>query len=91
MPQGLQIWDASGNLIFDTNTAAGRVLGIVNVTAAAAGSTTNAGLTTGTPFWYFQTTTTQYFSKVPTITVSGTTLSWDDVSETNGFIVYGVY
>jgi len=91
MPQGLQIWDTSGNLVFDTNTNAGRVLGNVTVTASTAGSATNAGLTTGRPFWIFQVTTTQYFTKQPAISVSGTTISWDNTAEENGYIVYGVY
>ena len=83
--------DASGNIIFDTNTYAGRVLGIATVTASTSGNASSNGLTTGTPFWSFQTTSTQYFSQVPTISVSGTTISWDNTSSTNGFIVYGVY
>jgi len=91
MPQGLLIIDASGNTVFDTNTAAGRVLGIADVTASTSGSVTNAGLTTGTAFWFFQTKTTSYFSTVPSVTLSGTTLSWDNGSATNAFLVYGVF
>lgn len=91
MPQGLQIFDAAGNVIFDTNVRAGRVLGVASVVAATAGSVTNAGLATGTPFWAFQTTTTSYFTAAPTISVSGTTLSWGAEAGAAGNIVYGVY
>lgn len=91
MPQGLQIWDSSGNLVFDTNTAAGRVLGVTDITASTSGSVTNAGLATGTAFCFFQTKSTSYFTAVPSITLSGTTLSWDNGSGTNAFLVYGVY
>ena len=91
MPQGLQIWDSSGNLVFDTNTAAGRVLGIADITATTSGSASNAGFATGTAFWFFQTKTTSYFTEVPSITLSGTTLSWDNTSGTNAFLMYGVY
>ena len=93
MPQGLQIFDASGNIIFDTSNAIGRVLGVANVVASTSGTVTNDGLTTGRPFWIFQTTTTQYFSAQPTVTASSTSnvLSWNTGSSTNGIIIYGVY
>lgn len=91
MPQGLQVFDSSGNIIFDTNTVAGRVLGITDITATTSGSVTNSGFSTGTPFWIFQPKTTSYFSKAPSVTISGTTLSWDTGAETNFILVYGVY
>lgn len=91
MPQGLQIFDASGNVILDTNVKAGRVLGTATVAASTAGSVTNAGLTTGTPFWIYQASTTSYFARAPTISVSGSTLSWAADSDRAGLIVYGVY
>jgi hypothetical protein len=91
MPQGLQIMDADGNVIFDTNVRAGRVLGTATVAASTAGSVSNAGLTTGTPFWIYQATTTAYFARAPTISVAGSTLSWAADSDRAGLIVYGVY
>jgi hypothetical protein len=91
MPQGLRIMDVDGNVIFDTNVRAGRVLGSATVAAGAAGSVSNAGLATGSPFWIFQTTETGYFAQSPTITAAGTTLSWAADSDRAGFIIYGVY
>lgn len=91
MPQGLQIFDADGIIIFDTNVKAGRVLGTATVAASTAGSVSNAGLTTGTPFWIYQASTTAFFAQAPTITVSGSTLSWAADSQRAGLIVYGVF
>ena len=91
MPQGLQIMNAAGDVIFDTNVRAGRALGVASITAATSGSVSNAGLSTGTPFWFFQVNTTSYFTIAPTVSVSGTTLSWGAEAESNGFLVYGVY
>jgi len=83
--------DASGNIIFDTNVKAGRVLGTATVAASTAGSVSNAGLATGTPFWIYQANTTAYFAQAPTISVAGTTLSWAADSQRAGTIVYGVF
>lgn len=93
MPQGLQVFNANGDIIFDTNTNAGRVLGVADVIAYTTGSAVNDGLLTGRPFWVFQTTTTQYFSTAPTITASTTSnvISWSTQSSTNGIIIYGVF
>lgn len=40
MPQGLQIWDASGNLILDTTSNVGRVIGSQVLAGGATGSIT---------------------------------------------------
>jgi predicted GTPase len=90
MPQGLQVMDASGNIIFDTNTVAGRIIGTVDITASTAGSVTSSGFSTGTPFWVFQPKTTAYFSRAPSVTISGNTLSWDNTAETTFVLTYGV-
>lgn len=95
MPQGFQVWDASGNLIVDTNTHLGRVLGIHTVTTAS-GNFSHAGFSQGTPFavagseagdqsgnpWAF----------TPDITIVGTTLSWDfgSLPVHTTHIIYGV-
>lgn len=91
MPQGLQIWDTSGNLVFDTNTYAARTLGIATVTANTSGSATHSGLTSGTPFWVFQVSGSNWFSQQPAVSVSGTTISWDNTASADGYLVYGVY
>jgi hypothetical protein len=52
MPQGLQVWDASGNLILDTSTRLGRVLGYQDVGGYPySGTIPVPGIETyGTPF-----------------------------------------
>lgn len=52
MPQGLQCWDANGNLILDARERLTRVLGEVTVTNKSTGSLVNEELTNGQP-WYF--------------------------------------
>lgn len=90
MPAGLQVWDAAGNLIFDTADRAGRVLGSVTTTTGAAGSITNAALSQGTPFALVEPLDTLAAGDyVPVATFGGTTMSW-----TAGYaclILYGVY
>jgi hypothetical protein len=89
MPQGLQVMDASGNIIFDTNTYAGRILDIITLTGSSSGNVTNSGLSTGTPFWVWQSSTGTYFQEGPVVTISGSVISWDSYND--GFLVYGVY
>lgn len=89
MAVGIQVWDASGNLIMDTPTRMGRVLGIT-ASGTSGGSVTNSGFSTGTPFAVYVPTggfTGVFGNLVPTF--SGTTMSWG-VSDA-GNIVYGVY
>lgn len=92
MPQGLQVWDPAGNLIFDTNDRIGRVLGAVQ-TGTSAGDVVNAGLATGTPFVIVQKigAIADAF-KIPTVSISGTTLSWTAGPHglVNHMIIYGV-
>lgn len=76
MPQGLQVFDASGNIIVDTSTALGTVLGTHSFVGAALNTSDSisvSGFALGTPFF------SMYQSGAglaPTVTTSGTTLSW---------------
>lgn len=95
MASGLRVWDASGNLIVDTTTRLGTVLGTVTTTKAN-GSITNAGFAQGTPFYSVCGITDAYSVFSPKITLSGNTMSWafntsGANSNTSQFIVYGVY
>lgn len=40
MPQGLEIRDANGNVVFDTSTRVGKVVGVITVTTWGSGSVT---------------------------------------------------
>lgn len=94
MPQGLQIWNASGNLIFDTNDRFGKFLGTTTILAGVNGSVTDAAFGLG-QFFFMVTPLTTYPTFRPTMTFnSGTnTLSWDWQGRpgVNCALVYGVY
>lgn len=93
MAQGLQVWDASGNLIADVTEYFGKVLGVASISAGVNGSVTNAGFAIGTPFW-FLTALTSFPAEVPNITRSGNTLSWSFVAGQPAYdcrLVYGVW
>lgn len=87
MPQGLQIWDASGNLTFDTNARPLRVKGIVNTTAGVSGSVV-VDLQGGELFYIVQTTSPSNYDR-PAISVSGgNTINWSGGSR-SATIFYG--
>lgn len=74
MARGFQVWDAAGNLIVDTNAALGVILGVHTFTkSAGAGSLTDANLALGTPFYTLISFTGTF---LPSISISGTTISW---------------
>lgn len=93
MPQGLQIWDAAGNLTLQVSDRLARILGIVQ-TGAVDGSIAHAGFLTGTPF--FIQRATQTGGAMPAkIGIDGATLSWSYSGgapvKLNTMIIYGVY
>ena len=95
MSAGLQIWDASGNLIFDTPTRCGRVLGTVSF-GNTNGSVSNAQFAAGTPFWFVSQTSPGYAAYQPTIAVASNTLTWTwstsgAAGNQGGTIIYGIY
>ena len=93
MSQGLQLWDASGNLILDTSMRLGRVLNVVDLSGATDGSEENAGLLTGTPFWMV-TFLGSFATYMPTISVVGDDISWAFGGKGSGNsykLVYGVF
>jgi len=84
----------------------GRILGSV-ATGTSNGSITNGGLSAGTPFWQVIPVSKvgtnggsggQYGSRIPVVSVSGTTLSWsfpakngqDPFPVTGALVIYGV-
>lgn len=74
MPSGLQVWNAAGNLIVDTNAALGVILGAHTFTkSAGAGALSDVNLALGTPFYTIISYTGTF---LPSISISGTTISW---------------
>lgn len=93
MPQGLEVYNASGVLEMAVTDRLTRIIGETTATGGTAGSVTNAGLATGSPFWWVSRDSSSFYSIEPSITVSGDTLSWTwPISTTGSFtIIYGVY
>ncbi|WP_208510292.1 hypothetical protein [Variovorax paradoxus] len=89
MPAGLQIFDANGNVVLDTNDRMSRVLGSFWISAS--GSLTHGGLTTGQPFAIFCSHTV---NSMPRFQFSGASMWWDypwGGSPASGYVVFGVY
>lgn len=97
MPQGLEIWNANGDLVLDINSRIGLIISHIQ-TGTVDGSVTDARLGVGTPFWFcvLNSFTVGYVPVTPTISLSGNTLSWQFPGYTYGVrsactISYGVY
>jgi hypothetical protein len=106
MPAGLQVFDRNnpGNLLVDTTTKVGRILGFVTVYPGDVGSQNDPGLATGqafaVPCIQFSPTYEPLSSDpgvlYPNIVFSGSSISWSvpntRLSNPPSFIIYyGVY
>lgn len=75
MTAGFEVFDANGAQVISVTDRICRVLGTLDVSAN--GSTANAGLLNGTPWWAVkQISASTTDANYPEITVSGSTLSW---------------
>jgi hypothetical protein len=94
MGVGLQVWDAAGNLVVDTTTRVGKILGVTTLTGGVAGSVVDSRFGFGVGFWRV-VPLTNYAVAMPTLSLSGDTLSWtwpNGGSGSQGYsLVYGVY
>lgn len=101
MPTGLQVFDATGTIMLDATTRTGVILGDLASTGKSNGSLSVPGFALGqgfyicnpAPGWYWSSE--QADSRAPTITISGTTLSWTFTKNGDAFnipfrIFYGV-
>jgi cytochrome c2 len=91
MAFGLEVRDASGVLIVDVGRRLGRVIGRFN-TGTSNGSFTFSGSVSGT-FW---AATLDAFYGAPSLTLSGTTISWTFpnpglITPRNTAVVYGSF
>jgi len=77
MTQGLQLFDASGNMLLDVADSLTRILGVFD-TGYSSGSIVDSNLLTGTP-WYTTVLTIKVsassLSAIEVI-ISGSTLTW---------------
>ena len=101
MPQGLQCWDASGNLVLDVTDRLTRILGEVG-TGTTSGSVNDANFATGTPWFFVRDNSPQTFDESGIATnypcriwIDGNTLNWEFSTSTaypiSRNILYGVY
>lgn len=99
MPMGLQVFNASGNLTFNSGDFLPRFVGSF-YTGTSNGSITDGNLSssTNTPFFIYQQVTPsgQNPGVPPAVSISGTTISWSfpsgyDGSYSNGYVLYGLW
>ncbi len=101
MPQGVQCWDASGILTFDSSWDSGRILGFVTI-AGQSGSITLPVSGIGRPFilvpsiptYNSQFTPGTYTKQSAQITLDGNTMSWNfpfSFFVSNITVYYGAY
>ena len=96
MATGFKVWDAAGNLTIDGTTRMSRVLGYTTIGANTSGTITDAGFSTGTPYWISirNSLSPGAFDDVepPSISVAGTTLTYDNSSpRLDHLVIYGVF
>lgn len=97
MAAGLQVWDGAGNLITDSTTWMGQMLGSFTLEKNhAAGSIYDANLTLGRPFAMTFPEDGNYGAQSwgnpdsTVVTISGATISWP-AGRYACRVVYGVY
>ena len=89
MPQGLQIWDASGALVLDTNTMHTRMVGVIQ--GPASGSISVPIFANGRPFAAVLLGGDGIYGigARGTASVSGTTLTYN--LQSYNVLLYGIY
>lgn len=99
MPQGLRVWDTSGNLVLDVSDRIMTVLGRIEITSSTPGGTvsiTDSRLALGDR-WFFKTTNGGGWGGACSVTVSFTsstiTVAVDNPAfiPASLFVTYGVY
>ena len=92
MPQGLQVWNSSGQLIIDTSTSIGKVLGITTITAGVSGNIADTKFALGTPFWSLINQGPDSYGASPIVSYNSglTRLEWTNSAAYNNLLVYGV-
>lgn len=104
MTVGLQIFNASGQLILDATQACGRVIAVQTLTGGVSSSFTDSRLSQGTPFVAYQRDKTFHLSygyggiMSPTFSFSGNTVTWTYAAKNAsydeyaaGVIIIGVF
>lgn len=106
MAQGFQCWDSNGNIVFDTSSRTGRIIGSYTISAASGisgSATVPLDTSLGTPFIVIPSLPYVVIQQSPTTTanvlvgvdvsISGNTINWA-FPFTGSFTVtvyYGIY
>ncbi|SHJ70666.1 hypothetical protein [Paraburkholderia terricola] len=92
MPAGLQIWDASGNLVLDGTHRLGRIKGSHYLDGNS--GNISMDLSDGTPFWSFQPdflfAHINGNSPVPVVSISSTGVVWTYTSPPSQSYIYPI-
>lgn len=100
---GLTVWDANGNVVFDTTTQAVKMLGKINLGASygspLSGSISVPMFAKGRPFYMIISLEFAILLNRPSISVSGTNLTWNypvqypnnPPTQPNVQVIYGIY
>ena len=94
---GLTVWDDQGRVVFDTTSQVVKYFGTVTIggSAGASGTVVDARFSLGTPYIYaFIENVNITNNWAPTISVSGTTLSWSFPDSGHAYstvVMYGVF
>ena len=91
MGMGVQIFDAGGNLTFDSSDSLARIVGTITVTDGVSGYR-DVNLWMGRPFAFFQLGSSNWGS--PVIEVSNSRITWTypyTSGGATGTIFYGYY
>lgn len=98
MPEGLQVFSSSENLIVDLSDRVLRFLGTYIIAPGASGTITNDGFLTGTPFCFCtmhsNSSTALWPGESlfpPAISVSGNVLTYASAVAASTRLQYGVY
>lgn len=93
MPAGLQVWDASGNLVLDVSDPISRLSGTVSIPAGSTGSVTVPNAYQGSIWYAVLVNGGSTYS--PVVSISGSTISWVPsplfTPAVDAILLYGVY
>lgn len=77
MPQGMQVFDAQGKLVNDTNDRFPRIKGVVDTVAGVAGQKVITIPIDTQPIFFMVGLNANYYDSLPFITMTDSLLSWD--------------
>ena len=76
MPQGLQVYSATGKLINDTNDRFPRIVGQLNTTAGVDGQTAVSIPAGSQPIFFTVNLGSQWLASLPYVSMTATSLTW---------------